>query len=112
MSSSGLWSWGAGGGTGGLVSPGHPGTCPVRRDLESVQTVSAPLAGVVLSGAQGSVGGNCACAVAECRRVCGLIAALRQGSVMLGICLGHWTLCCAVCGIAVWSKFEDGLFPK
>ena len=47
VSSSGLWSWGA----GGLASPGCPGTHPVRRDLEPVQTVSALLAGVVRLGA-------------------------------------------------------------
>ena len=107
--SSGLWSWGA----GGLASPGCPGTRPVRKDLESVQTVSASLAGMVLSGAWGPVGGECSCAVGDCRRVCGLIAALRQGSVMLGsvwdaVC----TLCSAVRGIAAWSLFEDGLFLR
>ena len=42
-----MCSWDA----GGLASPGCPGTRTVRRDMELVQTVSAPLAGVVLSGA-------------------------------------------------------------
>ena len=43
VSFSGLWSWGS----GCLASPGCPGTRPVLRDLRSVQTVSAPLGGVV-----------------------------------------------------------------
>ena len=80
MSSSGLWSWGA----GGLASPGCPGTRPVRRDLEPVQTCwRGPVRGV------GSVGGECACAVGECCRACRLVAASQQGSVMWDVCLGH-----------------------
>ena len=67
------------------------------RDLRSVLPVSAPLAGVVLSGAQGPVSSGCACAVGDCQRVCGLLAAFRQGSAMRGICVGHGVyavLCC------------------
>ena len=43
------------------------------------------------------MGGECACAVGDCCRVCGLVTSLRQGSVMLGIGLGfhfYAVLCC------------------
>ena len=69
----------------------------MRGDLGSVQTISALLAGMVPLGAWGPVGAECACAVGDRCRVCGLVAALRQGSVMLTICLGHdayAVLCC------------------
>ena len=95
VSSAGSW------GAGGLASPGCPGTSPVRGDLESVQTVSAPLAGVVRLGAKDPAGGECACAVGDCCRACGLVAALRQGRVMRRICLGHgvYAVLCCLCGV-------------
>ena len=69
----------------------------MRRDLESVQTVSTSLAGVVRLGASGPVSGEYVCAAGDCCRVCGLVAASRQGNVVWGICLGcgvYAVLCC------------------
>ena len=45
--------------------------------------------------------------------VCGLVAALRQDSVMLGICLECDVYAVLLClGIAAWSPSEGGSFPQ